>query len=160
MFEYFLIDSHQEAMLEPPEEINSAFGDYLSEMCALLEWDGFAVNTEHLEWRSVFVQVNTDYLGRIMNNVISNLEKYGDRGQAVQIALLYRQKTVGISVKNSVALPDEYVEGTGIGVKNISLMMEKMGGSVEVDFPEGAYRISLYFPVCEKEGTDSDCGKA
>ena len=52
-----------------------AFGDYLSELCALLEYEGFKVNTDRLEWRQISVCINTDFIGRIMNNIISNIEK-------------------------------------------------------------------------------------
>ena len=49
MFEYFFIDSHQGAELESLEEISSAFGDYLSELCAMLDCSGFSVNASMLQ---------------------------------------------------------------------------------------------------------------
>lgn len=147
MFEYFFIDSQKETALEPPEDICSVLGDYLSEMCALLIDDGFSVNADGIEWQPVFVRMNTDYIGRIMNNIISNIEKYGDRGREVKIELFYRQNKVEISIINAIAAQDKSVEGTKIGVKNISLMMEKMGGTAETGVVGETYRIKLYFPI-------------
>lgn len=147
LFEYFLIDSGKEAVLEPPEEISSAVGDYLSELCAMLTCGGFVVDAGELEWKPVFVQVNTDYLGRIMNNIFSNIEKYGDKGQDVKIWMDYGQDRVGIAISNRMAMPGRYVEGTGIGVKNVSSMMEQMGGVAEEGMLGDWYRITLYFPV-------------
>lgn len=151
MFEYFFISSRKEAVLEPMEEISSAFGDYLSEMCALLDCCGFSVDCTLLVWKPVFVRVDTGYLGRIMDNLYSNLEKYADREKEVQLQILYERRRTGIFIKNSIAKPGQYVEGTGIGVKNISLMMEQMGGAVQVEMTQEDYCIALYFPLCEEK---------
>lgn len=137
MFEFFFIDSQKETELEPPEDIRSVLGDYLSELCALLADDGFSVNADGLEWRNVSIQVNTDYMGRIPNNIISNIEKYGDRERAVQIELTCGADQVEVLIANGRAMPDSYVAGTGIGVKNVSMMMEKMGGSARSRNPGG-----------------------
>ena len=151
MFEYFFIDSRQGAAMESLEEISSAFGD--SEMCAMLECCGFSVNAKSLQWKPVFVRFSTDYLGRIINNVFSNIERYGDKEKQVKIWVIYEPYRVGIAIQNSMAEPGQYVEGTGIGIKNISLMMEQMGGAAEVDMKEGHYRIVLYFPLQSENGT-------
>lgn len=147
MFEYFFIDSHQGDVLEPPEEISSAFGDYLSELCAMLDCSGFCVDAGKLEWKPVSVRVNTDYLGRIINNIYSNLEKYGDKEKQVTIWIIYEPGRAGIAVKNSMAASGRYVEGTGIGVKNVSLMMEQMGGTAQAGMSGEDYCIVLYFPL-------------
>ncbi len=152
MFEYFFIDSRQGAVLESLEDISSAFGDYLSELCAMLECCGFCVNAESLRWEPVFVRFSTDYLGRIINNVFSNIERYGDKQKQVKIWLIYEPYRAGIAIQNSMAAPGQYVEGTGIGIKNIALMMEQMGGTAEVDLQEGYYRIVLYFPLQSENG--------
>lgn len=149
MFEFFFIDSRKETELEPPEDIRSALEDYLSELCAVLSDDGFSVNADLVEWRGVCVQVNTDYMGRILNNIISNIEKYGDRAREVQIEITYEADRAGVLIANGRAMPDSYVAGTGIGVKNVSLMMEKMGGSAEVGILEDTYWIELRFPICD-----------
>ncbi|MDO4340388.1 MAG: HAMP domain-containing sensor histidine kinase [Eubacteriales bacterium] len=151
MFEYFFIDSHKEIKLESPELISSALGDYLSEMCALLVDSGFQINADMIEWKNVFVQVNTDYVGRIMNNIISNIEKYGDKECEVMIKIIYRKYSVEISIGNGAAKTNEYVAGTGIGLKNITLMMEKMGGMAKAGIHEGMYWIGLYFPVYRED---------
>ena len=61
MFEYFFVNSRHHIELEPAEDIMCAFGDYLSELCALLEYEGFKVNTDRLEWRQISVCINTDF---------------------------------------------------------------------------------------------------
>ena len=108
------------------------FGDYLSELCALLEYEGFKVNTDRLEWRQISVCINTDFIGRIMNNIISNIEKYGKHENEVCIQLCYGNEEVGISIQNSITRFDSEHQKTGIGLQNISIMMEQMDGRMEV----------------------------
>ena len=102
MFEYFFVNSRHHIELEPAEDIMCAVGDYLSELCALLEYEGFKVNTDRLEWRQISVCINTDFIGRIMNNIISNIEKYGKHENEVCIQLCYGNEEVGISIQNSI----------------------------------------------------------
>ena len=86
-----------------------------------------------------------------MNNVFSNIERYGEKEKQVEIWMVYEPHRVGIAIKNSMALSGQYVDGTGIGLKNISLMMEQMGGTAEMDMTEGNYQIILYFPLQSEE---------
>ena len=150
MFEYFFIESHQGVELEPLEDISSAFGDYLSELCAMLDCSGFSVDTDTLQWKPAPVRIHADYPGRIINNIFSNLEKYGDRKRQVKIRMIYEPHRVGIGIRNHMAMPDQYVEGTGIGIKNVCFMMEQMGGTAEVSTTEEEYQIILYFPLQEE----------
>ena len=124
-------------------------GDYLSELCALLDCEGFCVSMQMPEWKPVLIQVNTDYLGRIFNNIFSNLEKYADREQEVVIWIVYERDRAGIVIQNGMAQSGPFAEGTGIGVKNICLMMEQMGGSAQAGMREKEYRMTLYFPIYE-----------
>lgn len=61
--------------------------------------------------------------------------------------MIYGPDKVGIAIKNSTAVPGQYVAVPGIGVKNISLMMEQMAGKAEVSMTEEEYKIVLYFPL-------------
>lgn len=149
MFEYFFIEAQKKSVLEPPEEMESALGDYLSELYAILESSGFSVNVEELCWKPVWIAVNRDYLGRIVNNMISNIVKYGNREREVKMKTDYCQNHVEILVQNHIAAPEQYVSGTGIGVKNISMMMEQMGGRTEARIEDHRYQIRLSFPMCE-----------
>ena len=146
MFEYFFVNSRHHIELEPAEDIMCAFGDYLSELCALLEYEGFKVNTDRLEWRQISVCINTDFIGRIMNNIISNIEKYGKHENEVCIQLCYGNEEVGISIQNSITRFDSEHQKTGMGLQNISIMMEQMDGRMEVNADDLTYCIVLYFP--------------
>jgi signal transduction histidine kinase len=147
LFEYFQVTSHDKIQMEPPEDIMSVFGDYLSEVISFLECNGYRVNAQFIEWKPVCVQVNMNYIGRIFNNMISNLEKYAEKSKEVLIHLQYENNGVGILIQNGIARSDKTVKGTGIGTKNIALMMEQMNGKMESFEENGMYSIILFFPV-------------
>jgi two-component sensor histidine kinase len=88
-----------------------------------------------------------NYIGRIFNNMISNLEKYAEKSKEVLIHLQYENNSVGILIQNGIAPSDKTVKGTGIGTKNIALMMEQMNGKMESFEENGMYSIILFFPV-------------
>ena len=156
MFEYFFVNSQHKVELEEPEDIFSAFGDYLSELCVLLEDEGFTVDTEMLEWNPAAVRINTDLFGRIMNNIISNIEKYASRNNPIQVQILYEENYTGILIRNTVAQTEQTAHKTGIGLQNISVMMEHMQGYLEASEKDKEYCVILYFPysVIQKYGND------
>jgi signal transduction histidine kinase len=148
LFEFFQAskESNTEKM-EEPEPVQSAFEDYLSEFCAFLQCNGFCVEAEGICWKPVMVRINTDFFGRIMNNLISNIEKYADRQAPTCIKIIYTDTHIALDFQNRIITPNPYVKGTGIGLKNIALMMKQMGGSSEVAITEDTYHIRLAFPV-------------
>ena len=55
-----------------------------------------------------------------------------------------------LEFKNDIIKPNPYVKGTGIGLKNIDLMMKQMNGYAEARISESTYRMRLCFPVVKK----------
>ncbi len=149
LFEFFLIDTQQPLRLEDPEDAEYALGEYLSEFCGRLEADGFVVSIEQLHWEAVRIQICTDYMGRIIDNLASNLKRYADRTAPVELSAAYPSSCINIAIRNKFARPDQYVHGTGIGVKNIRSMMLQMNGRCRVDISPEYYSITLSFPVCQ-----------
>lgn len=147
LFEYFLVSNETNAELEEAEIAKSAFEDYLSEFCAFLECNNFKIDVEDVYWHPVKVRINTNYFGRIMNNLMSNMEKYGEKEKPVYLKINYAPDYIGLDFQNEVIKPNPYVKGTGIGLKNIELMMKQMHGYMEVTITEDTYRIVLNFPV-------------
>lgn len=146
MFEFFLARKEDKLTLEQPQNIEYIFSDVLSDMVIFLQSTGFCVNTEAIEWRTVKIRVNMDYISRIINNILSNIQKYADASSDVVLSCLYEENLVGIAVVNKKLSKDEYVRGTGIGTKNIELMMKKMSGEVQIEEENSDYKIIIWFP--------------
>lgn len=147
LFEFFLINSEQPMKLEAPENVEYVLGEYLSELCGLLETDGYSVSIDNLYWEPVQIQICTDYMGRIIDNLVSNIKKYSDPYKPILLSSKYSSTYVSITIQNKPAQPDLYVHGTGIGVKNIQSMMSQMNGSCNDDMKTNLYTITLHFPI-------------
>lgn len=149
LFEFFLISKDDRFLLEAPQLFRSVFMDYLSELVMFLESQEFHV-VSRLNWQPVELEVRMDFIGRIMDNVSSNMLKYASAGKCVYISTVYEEQMAGIMIENSIAQPQEDVESTKLGITNIRLMMEKMNGICEVKETADTYTMTLKFPVKQK----------
>ena len=147
LFEYFLSNHEERCVLEAPAKVEYVLGDYLSELCAQLDYLGFGVSSSDLEWRDVKIQIHSDYLGRIMNNIVSNIEKYADSGKNIILSSSYLENEVGISVSNYIKSDNVRIQGSQIGVSNILKMMQQMNGKGEVYSEKDIYQITLWFSI-------------
>lgn len=147
LFEFFFVNTEQLPELEPPENAEYSLGDYFSELCAFLKGNGFRVVVDNLIWKPVPIRISSDHMGRIINNILSNINKYADRQNDIEVSSAYCSDQIGLTIKNSKMEDGETVTGTGIGVKNIYTMMEQMKGRCEIDEFERSYSITLWFPI-------------
>lgn len=145
LFEFFLSNNDTPCILEPPANAEYLLNDYLSDLCAQLDNMGIQVASSGLEWRNVSIRINSDYLGRIINNMISNIEKYADRNKEVSLSSIYSKSEIGIRISNGIGNQDAKIQGTRIGVDNISKMMQQMNGRSVVNVYDRTYEITLYF---------------
>lgn len=128
LFEYSLIAENTELLSEPPESYEVVFYDLISETCNYMEQNGFKTELSG-GWSNELIEVNSDYIARIMDNITSNIIKYADTGQAIRISNLFSENMLGISFENHVKAIRENGDSTGIGIQSIKNMMWKMNGT-------------------------------
>lgn len=153
LFEFFLINSGQQPQMEKSESIAFVMEDYCSELCNVLQTNGYTVTLGWKQWEEVKISVCYDYIGRIMNNLLSNLLKYADKTKEILLDMGICQDEFFFSIMNAAANKEQDHRGTGIGVHNIEIMMEQMQGRCEEECGEESYRICLYFPVEKSENS-------
>ena len=112
------------------DEVNRCLGDY--------HMDGIKFHS----WKHGYYPDNTPAL----KDIFAEIEKYGKHENEVCIQLCYGNEEVGISIQNSITRFDSEHQKTGIGLQNISIMMEQMDGRMEVNADDLTYCIVLYFP--------------
>lgn len=144
LFEYSMVTGETQIVLEEPDSFKVLFYDLISELCSYLEQRGFRVEAR-LDWPRCRTRVCTDYLTRIMDNVASNIVKYADDGEPVEVRAFQDRKLAGFSFENAVRQGGEQAESTCIGIQSVGSMMEKMGGSCRVRQEDGRFRIELLF---------------
>ena len=103
IFEYALITEETKAELGEPQTLRELFYDPLSEMTAYLGERGYMVELRPdtgsgSERRQI--RVNEEYINRIMDNIVSNIEKYADKSMPVRIETIYTEKYGGLVFRN------------------------------------------------------------
>lgn len=153
IFEYALITEETKAELGEPQTLRELFYDPLSEMTAYLGERGYTVGLRPdtgsgSERRQI--RVNEEYINRIMDNIVSNIEKYADKSMPVRIETIYTEEYGGLAFRNGIRCSTEdrrKTEGsTNIGLHNVEKMMKKMNGYFRVKQTENIFEITLIFP--------------
>ena len=169
IFEYALITEETEAKLGEPQTLWSLFYDPLSEMTAYLEERGYTVELQ-TNWGPASssdsggdsrpdddsasdgrqIRVNEEYINRIMDNIVSNIEKYADKSMPVRTEVVYTEEYGGLAFQNGTACDARdrrKTEGsTNIGLHNVEKMMKNMNGYCGVEQTERTFEILLMFP--------------
>ncbi|MCD2476527.1 sensor histidine kinase, partial [Staphylococcus aureus] len=68
------------------------------------------------------ISVNLGVLGRVFDNVMSNLLKYADPEEKISITFVSDQEIFEIHVSNTIKLADITPESNGLGERSIARM--------------------------------------
>ena len=147
LFEYFLVYGKEEKELQlqtiPCEEMaedlcNGQFFDWQDHggtiRCQIGNLEGF-------------VQVDSEYMQRVMDNLISNLKKYGDPQFPLEIEAKEQLDMLHIQVTNHIRDRKDHPESTQIGLKTCRKIMENHGGSFTWKQEKDEFMITIMFPL-------------
>lgn len=124
--------------------VHSGLYDELSDMCGYLEEQGIKVKA-NLQWKEGSVLIYEEYLVRILDNIASNILKYADMQALVLIWNEYYTDEMWITFENICTHEKCDVDSYNIGIKNVSIMMDAMGGSCKVAQDGEQFCICLRF---------------
>ena len=154
LFDLFLINSGQREDIERLSNTEYAFSDYFSELYNYLESQNYQLDVSHLTWHTANISICFDYIGRIINNIQSNIVKYADKTFPVIISSELTEKNFSIIIENTINRQANKNSSTGIGVKNINSMMQKMDGTCFIETICDNYIMTLkfnqYSKICKK----------
>lgn len=153
LFEYSLIAGEVKVKLEDAESYEVLFYNLFSDACSYLEQKGFR-SEFHVQWVDQMIQISTEYIMRIMDNITSNIIKYADSSMPILISSIVEGQMAGFIFENHIRTVSEKVDSTEIGIQSIKVMMSKMNGKCKIEQENGIFRIILLFPVVEAELTD------
>lgn len=145
MFSYFLLDRDSDIELETVS-MYDAFYDQLSGMSAYLTTSGFKTNVS-INLDDVNIMVNSSFMMRIFDNIVSNILKYADKQEIITISLSHQNDKVLLHVKNNINELADHSNSTGFGVKNIKKMMDSMSAEYIIHQKESSYETFLLFRV-------------
>lgn len=142
LFEYSL-NVQPECLLEP-QTVEQALSGSVQTFQEELKARGFSSSAE-LTWVPCFVQISKEYLQRIFENMLSNIQKYAEPSEPVIIVSFDAGDCFGVSVRNAPKRCCVPVESNGIGIESVQAMMEEMNGSCRVEQTETDFLITLLF---------------
>ena len=153
LFQYFLVFGHK--MYELELEVVDArmlLAQLIGEHEMLLQEQGWQIENQPLE-RSALLKVDAAYMKRLFNNLFSNIEKYADREQPVEIRQSMDGEQIHIILKNRIRPNPNPVESTNIGLKTCERIVQLMGGTFRTVSEHGVFLAQLRLPVW-KEGEE------
>lgn len=127
-----------------PVSMKGALSGTIQSFADELHSRGFSVDTE-LTWYPCFLQTRQEYLHRIFENLLSNIEKYADASKDIVITTFDDQEFCGVCVGNRRKSTQAAVESNGVGMESVQTMMEQMNGSCTVHQTEDYFQLSLRF---------------
>ena len=147
LFDLSLMTGGQSVRLKEKELLQDALEDYLSDFCFVLSNKSFFVLSDGVQWFDCYIQINDMLIGRIFNNLISNICKYADSNKPVSIQTNYDGSYFIIRIKNAMNTNVIDMDHSGIGLKNVELMMSKMGGKIQTESVNNDFEVTLWLPT-------------
>ena len=146
LFEYALVTRDTVVKLDPPAHFSQIFEEPLAELVDTLQQRGFVCALE-LGEDDVLLTVKGQYIRRILDNISSNIQKYADPAQTVEVRFVQENGQAGLMFRNHMPPVPPAVESTKVGLTSIETMMDKMHGSCRVEQSTDTFAITLLFPV-------------
>ena len=161
MFEYALVYDASE-----PEQIRmisfslSRLLELFREQMDFLELAGFhtdisfpdADTSDITTPDALTIQADPELCKRILNNLFSNILKYGSKQETVTLSMqlppeINKDAALCLALKNTVKSEHSALESNRIGLKSSTRNMERMGGKLVVFQTDTLFKVTLSFPV-------------
>ena len=147
LFEYFLVYGREEKGLQL-QKIPSV--ELAEDLCngQFFDWQdhGGTIECQIKELKGI-VQVDSEYMQRVMDNLISNLKKYGDPVYPLRIEASEQPDMLHIQVTNHIRDRKDHPESTQIGLKTCRKIMENHGGNFTWKQENHEFMITITLPL-------------
>ena len=150
IFEFFFVSRSGTDDKCFPESFRSVFEDSLSEASVILTNNGFTIDNK-ISWKDIKIASRYEYIGRVMDNIVSNIIRYADSSVPVTIETVYTDTTASVKFINRIADNALCFDSTKMGVTNIKLMMSKLNGSYNINSENGTYTGELLFNILKND---------
>ena len=147
MFEYALIFEETETPSLEPLDF-SFFHECLRENFEFIHLAGFACEEESppADFQDTpYFTGDATMIKRIFNNLFSNILKYGDKSEPVQICLTSDTQELKIILKNKIKAEHSDIESNHIGLRSVEKMMSLLNGRILYSEKNHEFAVQLTF---------------
>ena len=147
MFEYALIFEETETPSLEPLDF-SFFHECLRENFEFIHLAGFACEEESppADFQDTpYFTGDAKMIKRIFNNLFSNILKYGDKSEPVQICLTSDTQELKIILKNKIKAEHSDIESNHIGLRSVEKMMSLLNGRILYSEKNHEFAVQLTF---------------
>lgn len=147
MFEYALIFEETETPSLEPLDF-SFFHERLRESIEFIHLAGFACEEESplADFQDTpYFTGDATMIKRIFNNLFSNILKYGDKSEPVQICLTSDTQELKIILKNKIKAEHSDIESNHIGLRSVEKMMSLLNGRILYSEKNHEFAVQLTF---------------
>ncbi len=151
LFEYFLVYGEADKMPEIQEvSVFELVEELIGSQFFYLEEAGYRLESQNsVTEASGFCSINANYMQRVVNNLLSNLEKYADIAEPIVISTRVEQGRLEIAVTNSISKEIIPHESTRIGLITCERIMGLHSGGFEKVESDSSFTVKLWLPVRE-----------
>ena len=82
-------------------------------------------------------------LKRILDNLFSNIFKYGDKKETVLISFTLQKETFTVTIKNAIKAEHSRKDNNNIGLKSVRKMIRLLNGELSVSQTSGSFTVKL-----------------
>ncbi len=119
----------------------------MADAAEALRLTGFTVR-EYYTTANLNLPVDKQSFSRILDNITSNISRYADPTEPVLFSCEESGSSARIAFENVISSSEETnTAGSGIGLLNVQELMQKEGGSVEIESDESRFLVRLTIPM-------------
>lgn len=161
MFSYFLVFGKKDLLDEPPSSHSiEVLYQMIAEHQILMVEKGYSFEIDLTE-QNALVKTDVNYLGRVVDNIFSNIGKYAEIEAPISISATIEGELVKVSFSNVIKKESSESESNNIGIKTCVRIMEQMGGSFETINNGDRFTVNMGIPVVESvNGSEKDSREA
>lgn len=141
MFEYALVSEEQES-----PKLTWISTDFirqcLRENADFIRLAGFTPELR-LDTPSIVLKSDKTMLKRILDNLFSNIFKYGDKKETVLVSFTLQKETFTVTIKNAVKAEHSREDNNNIGLKSVRKMIRLLDGELHVSQTSGIFTAAL-----------------
>lgn len=145
MFEYslvFSVEDDSEMQKICVEEICGFLQNHIQYLRLL----GFDIQDELVDSKQI-INGNVVMLKRVFNNLFSNLQKYADPDQKINVSLSISKNTLKLVIFNHKKKQSHMTESNGIGLKSVCKIVDIHNGECYINNNENDFMIIITLPM-------------